>query len=358
MKEEQVKYNIVEGTGSDAELRKYKNCFDQNESEKDLDVLKWFHQDNLREENSILYAVEEQSQNIAAIYTYLPTIVKCFDRNVYALQSFDTLTDHRHRGKGLFITIATELAQREMKRGNEFVFGFPNENSLNGFVKKLGFTYFGEVPFLIKPLRISYFLKKMFRKNHVIEEDSNCPIKAEIEINFPDNAVLKKLEYFGEEYEKFWINVKQHISIGVNRNADYMNWRFVNKPHADYLRFGYYEGSDLKGIIVFTLKNKHSGKVGYVMELLYDVRNKKAGKELLRFSNRTFKNNKTDVILSWCYSHSFNYALYKNEGFYNFPEKIRPQKLGVIVKVLNSTFEKEILKIKNWYLSYSDSDTV
>ena len=358
MKEYQGKYDIVEGTGSDEELAKYKNCFDQNESEKNLDVLKWFHQDNLRENQSILYAVEKESQNIAAIYTYLPAIVKCFDRNVPALQSFDTLTDHRHRGKGLFITLASKLAEREIKRGNEFVFGFPNENSLNGFVKKLGFTYFGEVPFLIKPLKISYFLKKIFTKTNVSEEDSNCPIKAETEIYFPDNASLKNLENFGEEYEKLWNTIKPYISIGVNRDADYMNWRFVNKPHADYLRFGYYEGSELKGIIVFTLKNKHGGKVGYVMELLYDVRNKKAGKELLRFSTRIFKNNKADVILSWCYSHSFNYASYKNAGFYNFPEKIRPQKLGVIVKVLNSTFEKEILKISNWYLSYSDSDTV
>jgi hypothetical protein len=79
---------------------------------------------------------------------------------------------------------------------------------------------------------------------------------------------------------------------------------------------------------------------------------------LLRFSLRILKKNNADVILAWCYPHSFNYLSFKSVGFYNFPEKIRPQKLGVIIKVLKSTFEKEILKIKNWYISYGDSDTV
>ncbi len=359
MEENKPKYTIVEGTGSDEELKKYKDFFNQNESEKYLDILKWFHQDNLRGEQSILYAEEPESRNIAAIYTYLPTEVKCMDTTIPALQSFDTLTDQRHRGKGLFIQLATKLAEKETTKGNQLIFGFPNENSIKGFVKKLGFTYFGEVPFLIKPLKISYFIKKIIQKNKINEEgDSHCAIKINTEIKLRNHAILKNIDNFGEDYDILWNVVKKSIPIGVNRDAAYMNWRFVNKPHTDYIRFGYYEESALKGIIIFTLKNKHGGKVGYLMELLFDPKNKQAGKELLRFSSRIFKENKTDVILAWCYTHSFNYATFKNAGFYNFPEKIRPQKLGVIVKVLKSKFEKDLLKIKNWYISYSDSDTV
>ena len=120
MKENIPKYDIVEGTGSDEELKTYKDCFDQNKSEKDLATLIWLHQDNLRKEQSILYALEPESRNIAAIYTYLPTVVKCMQTNIPALQSFDTLTDHRHRGKGLFIQLATKLAQKEKERGNAY----------------------------------------------------------------------------------------------------------------------------------------------------------------------------------------------------------------------------------------------
>lgn len=358
MIENKPKYDIVEGTGSTEELQKYKECFEQNESEKNVEVLKWFHQDNLRGEQSIIYALEPKSRNIAAIYTYLPTVVACMGSNVPALQSFDTLTDHRHRGNGLFIQLASTLAEKETAKGNQLVFGFPNENSVKGFVKKLGFTYFGEVPILIKPIRISYFVKKFITKSKVEEDDTNCEVQAPEEITLRNHATLKKLENFGEDYEALWNIVKQIIPINVNRDAAYMNWRFVNKPHADYFRYGYYKGTELKGIVIFALKNKHGGKVGYLMEVLFDPENEQAGKELLRFASRILKKHQADVILAWCYNHSFNYPSFKSAGFYKFPEKIRPQKLGVIVKVLKSKFEKDILKIKNWYISYSDSDTV
>src|SRR5690606_23618604 len=146
MTESKATYIIIEGTGNDEELQKYKECFDQNGSEKNLEVLKWFHQDNLRKEQSILYALEPQKSTIAAICTYLPAIVRCMGTNLSALQSFDTLTDYRHRGKGLFIQLASGLAEKETAKGTELVFGFPNENSITGLVNKLGFTYFGEVP--------------------------------------------------------------------------------------------------------------------------------------------------------------------------------------------------------------------
>ena len=352
-------YTVLEGTANDKELLNYKHCFEQNNSRKNLEVLKWFHRENLRKENSILYALAPESNNIAAIYTCLPAIVKCMDSNIPALQSFDTLTDHRHRGKGLFTQLASTLIEIETAKGNELVFGFPNENSVGGFVKKLGFSYFGEVPFLIKPLKISYIIKKFTAKNKLSkEEDTNSQLLAPAEIILQNGASLKNIDLFGEDYDLFWNKIKVNIPVGVNRNAAYMNWRFVHKPGANYLRYGFYEGEEFKGVIVFTLKNKHGGKAGYLMELLFDPENKQAGKELLKFSSRILKENKADVILAWCFKHSFNYITFKQAGFFDFPEKMRPQKLGFIIKVLKSTFEKDILKIKNWYISYSDSDTV
>ncbi|QQR87486.1 MAG: GNAT family N-acetyltransferase [Flavobacteriales bacterium] len=56
-------------------------------------------------------------------------------------QSGDTMTAPDHQRKGLFVRLARatyELAQREQV---DFVFGFPNENSLPGFRDKLGWTF-------------------------------------------------------------------------------------------------------------------------------------------------------------------------------------------------------------------------
>ena len=172
------------------------------------------------------------------------------------------------------------------------------------------------------------------------------------------NFEIKEISKFDEKYDELYSAVSSQINIGVNRNAAYMNWRYIAKPDEIYARYGLYENNQLAGVVVFTLKNKHGGKIGYLMELLYDPKNEKAGKDLLKFCSRTLKKNNADLVLAWCFDHSFNYTCIRRNGYYKFPEKFRPQKLGFITKILNSKNTKDIYNIKNWYISYSDSDTV
>ena len=351
-------YHIVRGTGSTAELERYRQCFVSNGSHKTLELLQWNHQQNLPAIQSIYYAIDAETREIAAIYTYLPVKFTCMGRVVNALQSFDTLTDKNHRGKGLFIRLASQIESEEKQKDNELVYGFPNENSVHGFVNKLKFNYFGEVPFLIKPLRIGYFVNKLLKQHKNIAPDTNCEIIADKTQKIKDDAIIKEITRFHSEYDALYELVIPKIKIGVNRDAAYMNWRYVNKPGENYYKYGYYERDVLKGVIIFTLKHKHGGRVGYLMELLFEPGNEKVAKSLLDFCVKAFKKNKADVILAWCFDHSFNHAAIRNRGFYKFPEKLRPQKLGFIAKTLNSRQTADIYTLKNWYLSYSDSDTV
>ena len=319
--------------------------------------MKWFHKKNIPGSHSIYYAIDKLTGQIAAIYTYLPVLLKCLNEVVLAMQSFDTLTHEKHRGKRLFIKLATKLEEEERLNNAVLVFGFPNENSVHGFVKKLGFIYFGEVPFLIKPLRISYFLKKIFNRS-ATDENSNCEIDAPLTISLKNNCEIKSISSFEEDYNILWEKAGSKIKIGVNRDAKYMNWRYSEKPGENYLQYGLYKNGNLNGVAIFTLKNKHGGKIGYLMELLFDPEEETAGKQLLDFSSKILEQNKADLILAWCFPHSFNYFCHRKSGFYPFPEKLRPQKLGMITKSLNSKHADDIYNVKNWYFSYSDSDTV
>jgi hypothetical protein len=352
-------YKFVRGVGSDEELEKYRECFSKNGTEKSVELLKWFHKKNLPGAQSIYYAIDKSTNQIAAIYTYLPVLLKCMDKVVVAMQSFDTLTDQKHRSKRLFIKLASKLEEEERKNNTALIYGFPNENSVHGFVNKLGFIYFGEVPFLVKPLRFSYIFRKIFKKttSHIVEE-INCVVDAPKEVLLEYNSSIKWISSFDEEYENLWQEVSEKINIGVNRNAAYMNWRYFDKPDENYQRFGFYKNGKLEGVIIFTLKNKHDGKIGYLMEMLFTPGNEIAGKKLLQFCSDVLKKNKADVILAWCFRHSFNYFCHRQTGFYKFPEKLRPQKLGMIAKTLNSRRADDIYNVKNWYFSYSDSDTV
>ncbi len=77
----------------------------------------------------------------AAYYGVFPCKAIINGKISLAAQSGDTMTHPDHRGKGLFIKLAKATYQLAAQEGIKFVFGFPNENSYHGFVKKLGWIH-------------------------------------------------------------------------------------------------------------------------------------------------------------------------------------------------------------------------
>jgi hypothetical protein len=71
----------------------------------------------------------------AAYYGVFPIRVMMNNTVVLAAQSGDTMTHSKHRKKGLFIHLAQKTFELAKEEGIQFIFGFPNENSLPGFLK-------------------------------------------------------------------------------------------------------------------------------------------------------------------------------------------------------------------------------
>jgi hypothetical protein len=357
MENDKVDYKIIKGKADEDELEQYRLTFEQNGSVRDIRNLFWLHQQNLVKTNTIFYAMS--GGNVAAIYTALPVIFNFHGRKSKALQSIDTITDKSHRGKGLFPKLAGELYGNAKEEGFDLVYGFPNENSAPGFFKKLGWISFGEAPFLIKPMRLEYFIRKFLgraRDTENLDEKVNYP--SPIRKDLGGKEYIEEIASFDKSYEHFWQEIALDLGVCVDRGTDYMNWRYVAKPGVQYSRYGFYKNGALKGVIVFTVLNKHQGRIGYVMELLYHKSGEDVGAELLKYAGRLFKSVKTDAVLSWCFRHSFNYTAYRKAGYYSLPVKFRPQHLFLGAKILNEKYNDLIADEKNWYISYSDSDTV
>ena len=74
----------------------------------------------------------------AAFYAVIPCYIICGDQLILSAQSADTMTHPDHRNKGLFVELALTTFQLCKDLGIRLLFGFPNQNSLPGFVNKLG----------------------------------------------------------------------------------------------------------------------------------------------------------------------------------------------------------------------------
>jgi len=79
-----------------------------------------------------------QGEHPAAFYAVIPCYIICSGELILSAQSADTMTHPEHRNKGLFVELALTTFQLCKELGIRLLFGFPNQNSLPGFVNKLG----------------------------------------------------------------------------------------------------------------------------------------------------------------------------------------------------------------------------
>ena len=349
-------YRIERIPADEAHLEQYRRCFVKHGFDRDQANLYWLHRQNQVQENMIYYAWS--GSEIGAIYTALPVYFRINGQRVKALQSIDTITDENHRGKGLFTLLANQLYADAPTEQYALVYGFPNDQSAPGFFKKLQWVSFGEAPFLIKPLRWTYLLKKaLLRKKHTDFSSRSHHFEAPAQIAVSNQRAIRAIDQFGADYNRIWELASKTIRVSADRDAAYMNWRYVNKPGEHYYRYGLYENETLQGIVVFSIKFKHDGCIAYIMDLIFDPAIPNAGKILLNACTRIFRKEKVDVVLTWCLPGSFNYRAYRQSGYYPMPEKLRPQKLYLGVRSFLAAQKELLREPANWYISYSDSDT-
>ncbi|MEO6630355.1 MAG: GNAT family N-acetyltransferase, partial [Mucilaginibacter sp.] len=102
-----------------------------------------------------------------AFYAVIPCFMQSGDDLILAAQSADTMTHPAYRNKGLFVELALTTFQLCRELNIRLLFGFPNQNSLPGFVNKLGWQATHRLDcFIIHTQNLSW--GRVFGKIHVL----------------------------------------------------------------------------------------------------------------------------------------------------------------------------------------------
>ncbi|MFW2137262.1 GNAT family N-acetyltransferase [Chryseobacterium sp. TY4] len=343
-------YKIVNISESTIDL--YNSCFAINGNVKTYEKIKWQFLETPVNKQFVDIAVDEENNRVAAIYAIAPVQFVINSTIATGAQSLDTITDENYRGKGLFIKLAKDVYDKAATQQVKLVYGFPNGSSIHGFQKKLNWDVLDPVPFLLKPLKTKYFTNKI----GVLSWLPNINIGRRHSADRSYKIIASRS--FPNEVNQLWLKFSKDIKVAVNRDKQYLDWRYVNKPDEDYIIRHIYKNDDYLGYVVFCIKEKHGGKVAYIMELIYDLENQKVGEELVKNAVNEIINQDADCILSWCLEHSPNFKVFKKYGFYNMPEKLRPIELHFGACAFEDALRPIVGKRESWYLSYSDSDTV
>jgi len=100
------------------------------------------------------YIAYDEKQLPIAYYGVIPCFIRDKDRLYLAAQSADTMTHPKYRFKGLFVQLANLTFDLCTEEGVSIIFGFPNQNSLHGFLSKLKWQFTETMDCYIIPVGI------------------------------------------------------------------------------------------------------------------------------------------------------------------------------------------------------------
>lgn len=340
---------------TEADVARLGALFEANGNPKEAAMLRWRYLENPVDSVWVDFA-EADGGRVAAAYCVSPYRFRLGAATALGVQSLDTLVDSAYRGHGLFTRLAEQTYARCQQDGVALVYGFPNHASAPGFFGRLRWTRLDPVPFLVRPLRLGYLLRKLgvAKAGGRWADWLRAPVG---QSRLPPELEIRAQLAFDERFTELWRRFAEDRVVGVERDAGFLSWRFRAPFRGGYAVYGLMRRGELEGYVVFRLADKHGGRIGYVMELIH-VGPPAHGVALLRYALSELVAGGAEVVLAWSLPHAANHGCYRRCGFLPLPQALRPIELHFGARTFADVSALAVGNRANWYLSYVDSDTV
>ena len=209
----------------------YQNAFGKAISEEALDQKLNTQFSELTHVGFIAY---DTNGTAAAFYGVFPCFANYNGKTYLVAQSGNTMTHSEHRGKGLFTILAKKTYEYCVEKGIHLVFGFPNNNSYPGFVRKLDWIHFDNIEaYTIRVKTISFYrLNKWFKYSENAHQKRGHLILSQLKKGKPfpssclqdDVPVVNHSEDFFKykTYEKNYLVEVAGINCWVKFNTNFL----------------------------------------------------------------------------------------------------------------------------------------
>jgi hypothetical protein len=294
-------------------------------------------------------------------YTASPVQMYANGINFTAALSHDTMTDPKYGGLGIFRAAAETLYRQQTDAGQGFIYGFPNRNSIHGFIKYLQWQQIMPAPVHIRPVSI---FKNSFNKILHTENDtssvgeSNLQNTASLFLDKSGKHRMRVEKEFGDWADELWMRCRNQHRLWVVRNKDYLNWRYVTKPENKYHIVSIWQGDQPVGYVVIARSDMKFGDTLFIMDFLVDLNFECAADLLVRYVINVAKKNKCAFVSILLTLGSKYLNIFRKKIFLPLPKFLFPQPLYFGARCFDPKMRQLINDPKAWHISWGDNDVI
>ncbi len=277
---------------------------------------------------------------------------------VPAGQELDTMVHPEFRNLGIFEKSAMHSFEQMKAAGRNLVYGFPNQNALPGWLRKLGWSRVAFATRYTKRLSIYPSLTRalpwlgvaalsdfIFRRIIAIEIAWRIFLLkrnlAEVEFSTSDRVP--------EAYEELWQAVRSYEVISVWKDRRYLQWRYDEKPDSGYRYFFLSRKRRIDALAVVSIVDGNAR----IAELIVRDRSTALGQYLIWQSVSWLLNNVAHAVSCSVINQGFFEEVFRDGFKKNISNHV------LCMKVLgNDRLAKMAEFSSNWTITEGDSDSI
>lgn len=297
---------------------------------------KWQYKANPAGEAITLLAKDNGA--LAGQYANIPLDLKLDGKTAKAATVIDLMVRPDYRRQGLFRKMGEEANRVLIAQGVGLSLAFPSRaDSFAGFVNRLGWQVVGELPVTIKLVWGRWKI-----------EDRKWKVESALKI-------ITAYE-FPKEVNSLWDSLNPQIKVGIERNQQYLNWRYCQNPATKYEIFLAYQDNDLAGYLVLKTERILGIKIGIIADMLCRS-DEQIIRQLMHKGMKYLQARGAAACV--CVKNQLYAAALKTLGFWDLPPWLNPKRYTLIVRPNQEGLNLPLIKdLNNWYLNFGDWDLV
>lgn len=272
--------------------------------------------------------IAEHNGKIIAHFAAVPYRLKVGDREITASHTIGALVEHRFQNRGVLKLVGDRLLEELVQHQIPYTWGFPNRRAYRFEKTALGY------------------------EDLIRFDEWHIPVQKISTI--PDDPGVQGIEVFHDDFDRLWEACSADYEIAVVRNAEYLKWRFANRPDWDYYYFGCYDENRLSGYVVLKLYREEDLLRGHIIDIFARRDDRKTLSRLIRRSMKFFVRQEVDEITVWIWGSPVIEEIFTLDGFTR-REIDRPLILRINVP---HAYRDKILDNSRWYFTMGDSTEI
>lgn len=321
-------------------------------------IFDWVACHNPLSDNETCYLVIEENDKIIAYQGRMPVELMINGQKERGYFFYDTLVHPEYRKEGLGgLPLVNSLLDVWENETDTFAVAIWMAEFTQKCLARRGYHRL-DASYLIRPIDFNSVLMRVV-KNRIMARimaflgHSFLSLGKVISNRRYPGISISQISRFDRSFDDFADRVSKKFPLIVLRNSQYLNWKFIDKPFANFTILTAAKDGKLTGYVILLCRKKEMTKEGMIVDILADPEDIPTIDSLCQAAVEYFKKEKAEIIR--CFLTNKNYVkVFRKNFFFK-----RRRTIPIMIGNLHKHHACELIKdINNWFFTFGDSDEV